>query len=209
MNFWYWERPVEEWPQKVFDVMQTDATTQLDSRLRNMPPMRTHWAQYEGHSLRNVPPSHASHDGTKLRCSCLRTRTRNQYQLLANDDSPESLQLIILGFLCKSFHFFDRNDIPSYRHQGLSHMVPDRDPRFAEIFGRPFSKHTVWAIPGPDGDPDVALDSVSVPVGERKRSSPHHTFTEQANVAYLNQIRSDRPPLRLWEEEFVEVVRRR
>ena len=43
--------------------------------------------------------------------------------------------------------------------------------------------------------------------GVFQRSEPHHVFTEQENSAYVDEITSDRPPVRLWAEQSVQATR--
>ena len=44
--------------------------------------------------------------------------------------------------------------------------------------------------------------------GVLKRSKPHHVFTEQENSAYINEIISERPPIRLWAEQSLQAARK-
>ena len=127
-----------------------------------------------GHNAREIQYSKYLHNTlrimeqsfTALACAHERGISINYWPSLTGQKALSSFHSV---FYSRAF-VFDKEDVPTYKHQGLGQMAASRDPRFAEIVGRPISKQTVWAIPCSDEAPDVELDRVKVPT-----SDPHYS----------------------------------
>ena len=120
-----------------------------------------------GHNVRKIQYSEYLHNTLRtmeqsfsaLDCAHERGISINYWPSLTGQKALTSFHS---AFYSRAF-VFDKEDVPTYKHQGLGQMAATRDPRFAEIVGRTFSNQTIWAIPCSDEAPDVALDSVNVP----------------------------------------------